>query len=68
MLIAKAPIEVRFIRVNSASTNAAASWFSVTNWNLNYTLTNGANPITAQGYDRKTNAISGMTDSVTIYH
>ena len=68
VLIAKAPIEVRFVRINGAITNAAVSWFSVTNWSLNYTLTNGANPIAAQAYDRKTNAITGMTNSVTIYH
>ena len=60
------PVAVKFIRLNGSSTNAVASWTSVTNWSVAWTLTNGANPISVQGYDRKTNSLSGGSDSITV--
>lgn len=62
----KAPVEVAFIRVNAASTNALVTWTSVNDWSLSRTLTNGINPLTVQAYDRKTNLLSGLSDSITI--
>jgi hypothetical protein len=65
-LVGKAPVEAAFLRFSGATTNASVTWTSVTNWSIGMTLTNGVNPISLQAFDRKTNAISGMTDSITI--
>src|ERR1041384_3649997 len=46
VLIGKAPVEVAFLRLDGASTNAAVTWTSVTNWSLNIDLQVGTNSIT----------------------
>ena len=56
--------KVASIRVNGA-TNAVL-WTSVTNWSISRTLTNGANPLTVQGYGRTNNVLTGMLDSITV--
>ena len=58
-------MEVASIRVTSASTNAVL-WTSVTNWSISLTLTNGANPLTVQGYGRTNDLLSGVSDSITV--
>jgi hypothetical protein len=66
VLVGKAPVEAAFLRRVNTTTNLTVAWTSVTNWSIGITLTNGVNPISLQAFDRKTNAISGMTDSITI--
>jgi hypothetical protein len=61
-----APVEVKFLRLDSRTTNEVVSWPIVTNWNFNVVLTNGPNPLTVKGYDRFTNFLSGDTASITI--
>ena len=53
-LSGKAPMEVVYIRVNGAATNANVTWTSVTNWSLGVTLAfpPSTNTTTVQGYDR----------------
>jgi hypothetical protein len=66
VLVGKAPVEAAFLRFSGATTNASVTWTSVTNWSIPFTLGSGANAITLQGYDRKTNVLSGLSDSITI--
>jgi hypothetical protein len=65
LLVGRAPMEVASIRVNGATTNTVL-WTSVTNWSIGLTLTNGANPLTVQGYGRTNNLLAGMSDSITV--
>src|SRR5205823_4021603 len=44
-----APVEIRFIRFDSRTTNELVNWRTLTNWTLLFGLTNGANTITAKG-------------------
>lgn len=61
-------MEVAFIRFTGATTDANVTWTSLTNWSLPITLQSGANTNSVQGYDRRTNAIPGTNDSITIYY
>ena len=64
LLVGKAPVEVASIWVNGVSN--AVTWTSVTNWSISRTLTNGANPLSVQGYGRTNNLLSGLSNSITI--
>lgn len=65
-LAGKAPMEVKFIRMNGATTNEIVTWTTLTNWSISRVLTNGANPLNVQGYGRTTNLLSGAFDSITV--
>ena len=56
--------QVKFIALGSTINNV--TWITSTNWSLSVTLSNGSNPLTVQGYDRFTNALSGTNASITI--
>ncbi len=52
-ILGTAPLEVAFLRVNGATTNANVTWTSVTNWSLGVALSAplSTNLITVRGYD-----------------
>ena len=60
-----APMEIKFIRLDSRTTNESVTWGTISNWSLSLILTNGPNTFTAKSYDRFTNFISGATNSLT---
>jgi hypothetical protein len=65
-LLGKAPVEVAFLRIDAASTNAATTWTSVTNWSTTVVLPIGTNTFIVQGYDGLNQILSGLSDSITI--
>jgi hypothetical protein len=59
-LLGKAPVEVAFIRLNGATTNANVTWTSVTNWSLSIALLPhvSTNTATLRAYDRLNQALA----------
>jgi hypothetical protein len=59
-----APVKVGTIRVNGSE--VPITWTDVTSWSVDVTLVPGPNALQFQGYDSRSQAIAGMSDSITL--